>query len=76
MDLRIAIRSDCFGAGIGLVLVKVMKTAKEIRSGDKKRGAAPAGAGRLLAFLGARDARRDGPPPGFAVLSMSARGAG
>ena len=43
MDLRIAIRSGCFGAGIGLVLAKVMESAKEIRPDDKKRGAAPAG---------------------------------
>ena len=60
----------------GVVLVKVMEVAKEIRSDDKKRGAAPAGAGRLLAFLGAGEARRRGPPPGLAVLSMSARGRG
>ena len=60
MDLRIAIRAGCFWAGIGLVLTKVMEVAKEIRSDDKKRGAAPAGAGRLLAFLGAGDARREG----------------
>ena len=81
MDLRIAIRSGCFWPGIGLVLAKMMKAAKEIRPDDKKRGAAPAGgraaAGlladglggavvcwRLLAFLGAGDARREGPPPG------------
>ena len=36
----------------GVVLAKVMEVAKEIRPDDKKRGAAPAGAGRLLAFLG------------------------
>ena len=41
-----------------MVLAKVMEVAKEIRSDDKKRGAAPAGAGRLLAFLGAGEARR------------------
>ena len=33
-------------------------------------------AGRLLAFLGAGDARREGPPPGLAVLSVAARGRG
>ena len=48
----------------GVVLVKVIEAAKEIMPDDKKRGAAPAGAGRLLAFLGAGDARREGPPPG------------
>ena len=37
MDLRIAIRSGCFWAGIGLVLAKVMEAAKEIRPDDKKR---------------------------------------
>ena len=42
MDLHITIRSGCFWAGIGLVLAKVMEAAKEIRSGDKKRRAAPA----------------------------------
>ena len=55
----------------GVVLAKVMEEAKEIRPDDKKRGAAPAGGPggavvcwRLLAFLGAGDARREGPPPG------------
>ena len=43
MDFRIVISLGCFGPGIGLVLTKVMEEAKEIRSGDKKRGAAPAG---------------------------------
>ena len=43
MDLCIAIRSGRFGPGISLVLAKMMEVAKEIRSGDKKRGAAPAG---------------------------------
>lgn len=37
MDLRIAIRSGCFWPGIGLVLAKVIKAAKEIRPDDKKR---------------------------------------
>ena len=80
MDLHIAIRSDCFVAGIGLVLAKVMEVAKEIRSDDKKRvktgvktpinrrsGWGPGGSvvcWRLIAFLGAGDAMRDGPPPG------------
>ena len=58
----------------GVVLVKVIEAAKEIMPDDKKRGAAPAGAGRLLAFLGAGDARREGPPPGLVVLSVAARG--
>ena len=40
MDLRIAISPD---DSEGVVLSKVMKAAKEIRSDDKKRGAAPAG---------------------------------
>ena len=71
MDLRIVIMSDCFGPGIGLVLAKVMEAAKEIRSDDKKRvktgvkthTIAPLRlwAGRLLAFLGAGDARREEP---------------
>ena len=60
----------------GVVLAKVMKTAKEIRSGDKKRvktgvktpinrrpGWVPGGSvvcWRLLGFLGAGEARREG----------------
>ena len=48
----------------GAVLAKVMKVTKEIRSGDKNAGPLRLGAGRLLAFLGAGDARREGPPPG------------
>ena len=96
MDLRIAIRSDYFVAGIGLVLAKVMKVAKEIRPGYKKRvktgvktgvktpinrrpGWVPGGSvvcWRLLAFLWAGDARREGTPPGLVVLSVVARAAG
>ena len=48
----------------GVALAKVMKVAKEIRSGDKNAGPLRLGAGRLLAFLGAGEARREGPPPG------------
>ena len=89
--------------------MKVMKTAKEIRSGDKKRvktgvktpinrrsGCVPGGSvvfrrllscwrmvwadglgggWRMLAFLGAGEARREGPPPGV-VLSVASREAG
>ena len=33
-------------------------------------------AGRLLAFLGAGDARREGTPPGLVVLSVAARAPG
>lgn len=73
MDLRIAIRSGCFCPGIGLVLAKVMKSAKEIRSGDKNAGPLRLGAGRLLAFLGAGEARMEGQPPGLVVLSVAAR---
>ena len=57
-----------------MVLGIVMDYTKEIRPDDKKRvktgvkthTIAPPrlGAGRLLAFLGAGDARREGPPPG------------
>ena len=32
--------------------------------------------GRLLAFLGAEEARREGPPPGSVVLSVAARAPG
>ena len=92
IDLHIAIRSGCFCPGIGLVLAKEMKMAKEIRSGDKKRvktgvktpikrrpGWVPGGAvvcwrllllseaGRLLAFLGAGEARREGRAAGVMV---------
>ena len=45
----------------GVVLAKVMETAKEIRSGDKKRGAAPA-VGRAAACLsGCRRCKEGGP---------------
>ena len=48
----------------GVVLAKVMKTAKEIRSGDKKRGAAPA-LGRAAAGLsGCRRGKEGGPAAG------------
>lgn len=83
MDLRITIRSGCFWAGIGLVLVKAMEAAKEIRPDDKKRVKTdvktpidrrscwgPGGAvvcWRLLAFLGAGDARREGRAAGVMV---------
>lgn len=69
-----------------------MEMAKEIRSGDKKRvktgvktpinrrpGWVPGGSvvcWRMLAFLGAGDARMDGPPPGLVVLSVAARAPG
>ena len=43
----------------GVVLAKVMEVAKEIRSDDKNAGALLLGAGRLLAFLGAGEARRE-----------------
>ena len=76
MDLCIAIRSGRFGPGISLVLAKMMEVAKEIRSGDKNAGPLRLGAGRLLAFLGAGDARREGPPPGLVVLSVAARAPG
>ena len=33
-------------------------------------------AGRLLAFLGAEEARREGPPPGLVVLSVASRAPG
>ena len=68
-----------------------MEVAKEIRPDDKKRvktcvkthtnrrpGWVPGGSvvcWRLLAFLGAGDARREGPPPGLVVLSVAARAA-
>ena len=69
-----------------------MDYTKEIGSGDKKRvktgiktpidrrsGWGPGGAvvcWRLLAFLGAGDARREGPPLGSVVLSVAARAPG
>ena len=61
IDLRISIRSVCFGPGIGLVLEKVMKAAKEIRSGDKKRGAAPAGGRAAACLSGGRRCKEGGP---------------
>ena len=42
----------------------------------KNAGPLRLGAGRLLAFLGAGEARREGPPPGSVVLSVAARAAG
>ena len=67
MDLRIAIRSGCFGPGISLVLAKAMEEAKEIRSDDKKRGAAPAG-GRAAACLSeGRRCKEGGPAAGVMV---------
>ena len=64
-----------------------MDYTKEIRSDDKKRGAAPAGGRAALwsatGWLAAAclsgvagDARREGPPPWLVVLSMSASGRG
>ena len=48
----------------GVVLAKVMESAKEIRPDDKKRGAAPA-VGRAAACLsGCRRCKEEGPPPG------------
>ena len=42
----------------------------------KNAGPLRLGAGRLLAFLGAGEARREGPPPGSVVLSVAARAPG
>lgn len=69
-----------------------MDYTKEIRPDDKKRvktgvktpinrrsGWVPGGSvvcWRMLAFLGAGEARRGGPPPGLAVLSVASRAAG
>ena len=77
MDLHIAIRSGCFWPGIGLVLAKVMKSAKEIRPDDKKRGAAPA-VGRAAACLSgvAGDARREGRRRGDGLPGMAVAGNG
>ena len=76
MDLRIAIRPGCFWPGIGLVLAKVMKSAKEIRPDDKKRGAAPAGGRAAACLSGCQRCKEGGPPPGVVVLSVEARAAG
>ena len=76
MDLHIAIRSCCFGPGIGLTLAKMMEVAKEIRSGDKKRGAAPAGGRAAACLSGCRRGKEGGPPPGVVVLSVASRAAG
>ena len=69
----------------GVVLAKVIKTSKEIRSGDKKRVktdvktpiAAPAGcraAGSLLWAPEMQGGRET--PPGVVVLSVASRAAG
>ena len=84
MDLRIAIRSGCFWTGIGLVLAKVMKLEKKIRSDDKKRVktdvktpiAAPAGCRAAACLSGCRRGKEGGPPPGVVVLSVASRAAG
>ena len=60
----------------GVVLAKVMEVAKEIRSGDKKRGAAPAGCLAAACLSGCRRCKEGGPPPGPAVLSVVARSPG
>ena len=76
----------------GVVLAKVMETAKEIRSGDKKRvktgvktpinrrtGWVPGGSmvcWRMLAFLGPEMQGGRETPPGLAVLSVVARSPG
>lgn len=68
----------------GVVLAKAMESAKEIRSGYKKREGAPLrlGAGRLCGLLadaglsGRRRGKEGGPPPGVVVLSVVARSPG
>ena len=47
----------------GVVLAKAMEVAKEIRSGDKKRGAAPAGGRAAACLSGGRRGKEVGPPP-------------
>ena len=77
MNLHIVIRSDCFGPGICLVLAKEMKSAKEIRSDDKKRGAAPA-AGLLAddCLSGGRRCKEVGPAAGVGGAGGGGQGAG
>ena len=76
MDLRIAIRSGCFWAGIGLVLAKVIKSAKKIRSDDKKRGAAPAGGRAAACLSGGRRGKEGGPAAGVGGAVGGGQGAG
>ena len=45
----------------GVVLAKVMEAAKEIRPGDKKRGAAPAGGRAAACLSGCRRCKEGGP---------------
>ena len=77
MIADVAISTDDYE---GVVLAKAMEVAKEIRAGDKKRvktgvkthanrrpGWVPGGSvacWRMLGFLGAGEARREGPAPG------------
>ena len=42
----------------------------------KNAGPLRLGAGRMLAFLGAGEARREGPPPGLVVLAVASRETG
>ena len=58
----------------GVVLAKVMEAAKEIRPGDKNAGPLRLVAGRLLAFLGARGARRKGRRRGDGLPGMDGAG--
>ena len=91
MDLRITIRSGCFWTGVGLALAKVIEVAKEIRPDDKKRvktcvktpirrsGCVPGGSvvcWRMLAFLGAGDARREGRAAGVGGAVGGGQGGG
>ena len=48
----------------GVVLAKVMEVAKEIRSGDKKRGAAPAGGRAAACLSGCRRCKEGGAAAG------------
>ena len=48
----------------GVVLAKMMEVAKEIRSGDKKRGAAPAGGRAAACLSGGRRGKEGGPAAG------------
>ena len=60
----------------GVVLAKVMEAAKEIRSDDKKRGAAPAGGRAAACLSGCRRGKEGGPAAGVGGAVGGVQGSG
>ena len=59
-----------------LVLAKMMEVAKEIRPGDKKRGAAPAGGRAAACLSGCRRCKEGGPAAGVSGAVGGGQGPG